>query len=81
MPVVEKYKDMGTVLMGKVESGVARKTQTLVLMPNRVCFIFYDVYSSTNIVLICRLLLLLTNCGQMMKKLPRLDQVKILKLN
>lgn len=39
MPVVEKYKDMGTVLMGKVESGEARKTQTLVLMPNRVCFI------------------------------------------
>lgn len=38
MPVVEKYKDMGTVLMGKVESGQARKTQTLVLMPNRVCF-------------------------------------------
>lgn len=37
MPVVEKYKDMGTVLMGKVESGEARKTQTLVLMPNRVC--------------------------------------------
>lgn len=37
MPVVEKYKDMGTVLMGKVESGEAKKAQTLVLMPNRVC--------------------------------------------
>lgn len=42
MPVVEKYKDMGTVLMGKVESGEAKKAQTLVLMPNRVCFVqFY----------------------------------------
>lgn len=40
MPVVEKYKDMGTVLMGKVESGEAKKAQTLVLMPNRVCSIF-----------------------------------------
>jgi len=45
MPVVEKYKDMGTVLMGKVESGEARKTQTLVLMPNRVCFILQYVLS------------------------------------
>lgn len=41
MPVVEKYKDMGTVLMGKVESGEAKRTQTLVLMPNRVCLIYY----------------------------------------
>lgn len=39
MPVVEKYKDMGTVLMGKVESGEAKKAQILVLMPNRVSFI------------------------------------------
>lgn len=40
MPVVEKYKDMGTVLMGKVESGEAKKTQVLVLMPNRVSLPF-----------------------------------------
>lgn len=39
MPVVEKYKDMGTVLMGKVESGEAKRSQTLVLMPNRVSVI------------------------------------------
>ena len=52
MPVVEKYKDMGTVLMGKVESGEARKTQTLVLMPNRVCLLFNHLfYSSINITL------------------------------
>jgi Translation elongation factor EF-1alpha (GTPase) len=36
MPVVEKFKDMGTVVMGKVESGEAKKGQSLVLMPNRV---------------------------------------------
>jgi peptide chain release factor subunit 3 len=36
MPVVDKYKDMGTVVMGKVESGEAKKGQSLLLMPNRV---------------------------------------------
>lgn len=36
MPVVDKYKDMGTVVMGKVEAGEARKGQGLLLMPNRV---------------------------------------------
>lgn len=36
MPVLEKYKDMGTVVMGKVESGEMKKGQSLLLMPNRV---------------------------------------------
>ncbi|KAL7041618.1 hypothetical protein ACKWTF_000835 [Chironomus riparius] len=35
MPIVDKYKDMGTVVMGKVESGVAKKGQNLLVMPNR----------------------------------------------
>lgn len=35
MPIVDKYKDMGTVLMGKVESGECKKGQNLVIMPNR----------------------------------------------
>lgn len=35
MPVVDKYKDMGTVVMGKVEAGEAKKGQSLLLMPNR----------------------------------------------
>lgn len=35
MPIVDKYKDMGTVLMGKVESGVAKKGTCLLVMPNR----------------------------------------------
>jgi peptide chain release factor subunit 3 len=35
LPIVDKYKDMGTVVMGKVESGEARKGQSLILMPNR----------------------------------------------
>lgn len=36
MPIVDKYKDMGTVVMGKVESGECRKGQNLLIMPNRV---------------------------------------------
>lgn len=35
MPIVDKYKDMGTVLMGKVESGTAKKGTNLLVMPNR----------------------------------------------
>ncbi|KAJ7095352.1 eukaryotic polypeptide chain release factor 3 [Mycena belliarum] len=35
MPVAEKYKDMGTIVVGKVESGHMRKGDTLILMPNK----------------------------------------------
>jgi peptide chain release factor subunit 3 len=36
IPVSEKYKDMGTIAVGKVESGHLRKGDTLLLMPNKV---------------------------------------------
>jgi peptide chain release factor subunit 3 len=36
MPLSEKYKDMGTVVVGKIESGHMRKGDALVLMPNKV---------------------------------------------
>lgn len=48
LPVVDKYKDMGTVVMGKVESGECKKGTSLLLMPNRVscnsyiCAIFFS---------------------------------------
>jgi peptide chain release factor subunit 3 len=35
IPVTEKYKDMGTIVVGKVESGHIRKGDILILMPNR----------------------------------------------
>ncbi|XP_045211705.1 eukaryotic peptide chain release factor GTP-binding subunit ERF3A-like [Mercenaria mercenaria] len=35
MPVVDRYKDMGTILIGKVESGICSKNQSVLLMPNR----------------------------------------------
>ena len=35
MPVSEKYKDMGTIIVGKIESGHLRKGDSLLLMPNK----------------------------------------------
>lgn len=35
MPISEKYKDLGTIVVGKIESGHIRKGDTLLLMPNR----------------------------------------------
>ncbi|VDC02078.1 unnamed protein product [Peniophora sp. CBMAI 1063] len=35
MPISEKYKDLGTVAVGKIESGAMRKGDTLLVMPNR----------------------------------------------
>ncbi|KAK3586076.1 hypothetical protein CHS0354_033198 [Potamilus streckersoni] len=36
VPIVDRYKDMGSILLGKVESGVVSRNQTLFLMPNRM---------------------------------------------
>ncbi|KAJ1021145.1 hypothetical protein NDA16_003931 [Ustilago loliicola] len=36
MPISEKYNDMGTVVVGKLEAGKIRKGDTLLLMPNKV---------------------------------------------
>ena len=35
MPIVDKFADMGTVVIGKVESGQCSKGQTLAIYPNR----------------------------------------------
>ncbi|XP_055984614.1 eukaryotic peptide chain release factor GTP-binding subunit ERF3B [Sorex fumeus] len=35
LPIVDKYKDMGTVVLGKLESGSISKGQHLVMMPNK----------------------------------------------
>lgn len=42
MPIIDKYRDMGTFIMGKVEAGVAKKGQSLLLMPNRVSNVSSD---------------------------------------
>ncbi|MEQ2185430.1 Eukaryotic peptide chain release factor GTP-binding subunit ERF3A, partial [Goodea atripinnis] len=36
LPIVDKYKDMGTVILGKLESGSISKALQLTMMPNRV---------------------------------------------
>jgi len=35
MPIVDKYNDMGTIVIGKVESGGTKKGDQLLVMPNR----------------------------------------------
>ncbi|XP_043568049.1 eukaryotic peptide chain release factor GTP-binding subunit ERF3A [Chiloscyllium plagiosum] len=35
VPIVDKYKDMGTVVLGKLESGLIGKGHQLVMMPNK----------------------------------------------
>lgn len=36
--VAEKFSDMGTMVMGKLESGVVVKGQNILIMPNKVIF-------------------------------------------
>ena len=35
MPIVDRWKDMGTIIMGKMESGFMRVGDVLQLMPNK----------------------------------------------
>ncbi|XP_062218968.1 uncharacterized protein LOC133918884 isoform X1 [Phragmites australis] len=35
MPIMDKYKDMGTVVMGKIESGTIKEGDNFVVMPNK----------------------------------------------
>ncbi|KAJ6851704.1 eukaryotic peptide chain release factor GTP-binding subunit ERF3A isoform X1 [Iris pallida] len=35
MPIIDKYKDMGTIVMGKIESGSIREGDNLLIMPNK----------------------------------------------
>ncbi|TFL06051.1 P-loop containing nucleoside triphosphate hydrolase protein [Pterulicium gracile] len=48
MPVSEKYKDMGTVVVGKVESGHLRKGDSLLLMPNRTSVEVSAIYNELD---------------------------------
>lgn len=41
MPILDKFKDMGTVVMGKVESGSIREGDSLLVMPNKVVYVFF----------------------------------------
>lgn len=44
MPLIDKYKDMGTVVMGKIESGMIRLNDKLCVMPNKVKVEVTNIY-------------------------------------
>ncbi|ORX52454.1 hypothetical protein DM01DRAFT_1408321 [Hesseltinella vesiculosa] len=48
MPVAEKYKDMGTIVVGKIESGHVKKGQSLMLMPNKQLTEVTTIYNETE---------------------------------
>ena len=52
MPVSEKYKDMGTIVVGKIESGHLSKGDSLTLMPNKtpveVSAIYNEIEEEVN---------------------------------
>ncbi|KAH9495584.1 Eukaryotic peptide chain release factor GTP-binding subunit ERF3A [Bulinus truncatus] len=35
LPIVDRYKDMGTIVLGKIESGIVTTNQKLLMMPNK----------------------------------------------
>jgi peptide chain release factor subunit 3 len=35
MPIAAKYRDMGTMIEGKIEAGVVLKSKSYLMMPNR----------------------------------------------
>jgi len=54
LPISEKYNDLGTIVVGKIESGRVYRGDTLLLMPNRVrtsSFPFSFVRNHTHILL------------------------------
>ncbi|KAK9704048.1 translation termination factor GTPase eRF3 [Basidiobolus ranarum] len=48
MPITEKYKDMGTIVVGKIESGKIRKGQSILLMPNKKSAEISAIYSEED---------------------------------
>ena len=48
MPVAGKYRDMGTVVEGKIESGVIKKNGALLMMPGRTPVEVSAIYSETD---------------------------------
>ena len=48
LPIAEKYKDMGTIVVGKIESGRLQRNDALVLMPNRTTVEVSAVYNEVE---------------------------------
>ncbi|KAJ5292193.1 Eukaryotic peptide chain release factor GTP-binding subunit [Penicillium angulare] len=48
MPVTSKYRDMGTMCEGRVESGVIKKNSSYLLMPNKTEVLISALYGETE---------------------------------
>ncbi|GFF39594.1 eukaryotic peptide chain release factor GTP-binding subunit [Aspergillus udagawae] len=48
MPVSTKYRDMGTVVEGRIEAGVIKKNATCIMMPNRTKVEIAALYGETE---------------------------------
>lgn len=48
MPLIDRFKDMGTVVMGKIESGTVRQGDSLTIMPNKVHVKVVAVYRESD---------------------------------
>ncbi|KAF5177622.1 Elongation factor 1-alpha [Thalictrum thalictroides] len=48
MPIIDKFKDMGTVVMGKIESGTIREGDSLLVMPNKAHVKVIAIYCDEN---------------------------------
>lgn len=48
MPISEKYNDMGTVVVGKLEAGKIKKGDTLLLMPNKTTVEAVSIFNETE---------------------------------
>ncbi|KAK9432412.1 P-loop containing nucleoside triphosphate hydrolase protein [Lipomyces doorenjongii] len=48
MPIGSKYRDLGTMVEGKIESGHAKKGSQLLLMPNKVPVEVLTIYNETE---------------------------------
>lgn len=48
MPVGAKYRDLGTMVEGRIEAGVVQKTSSLIMMPNRESISISALYGETE---------------------------------
>ncbi|KAF5193431.1 Elongation factor 1-alpha [Thalictrum thalictroides] len=48
MPIIDKFKDMGTVVMGKIESGTICEGDSLLVMPNKAHVKVVAIYCDEN---------------------------------
>ncbi|KAK4539932.1 translation termination factor GTPase eRF3 [Oleoguttula mirabilis] len=48
MPIAAKYRDMGTMIEGKIEAGVIKKEQKYLMMPNKAEIIISALYGESE---------------------------------